>query len=261
MEDSRKDKMYKFRDTVKRKHYHDIPFIPTSAMLYDTSYLEEVIEGYQTLSVEGREMYSLEFETQDTQVGSVITNRKLPARVLTVKYKLEDKSPEILQEKFDTLKAFLIRDKDVHIRFKDDQDYYFVGRFQTADTVPGDTNSTVSTFTIYCQNPFKYGKEQTSTGKIISELPYAVKPDIFEIKMLGNQLNATDGNYHLKVSSAVKGDLLRFDFQRGEVYLNNKKSDNILDLDSDFKNIRLNTGCDFSGSNYELKITYRKAVL
>ena len=49
--------MYKFRDTTKQKHYRNLPFIPTSAMSYDGTWLEELIEGYQTLTVEGREMY------------------------------------------------------------------------------------------------------------------------------------------------------------------------------------------------------------
>ena len=37
--------MYKFRDTTKQKHYRNLPFIPTSAMSYDGTWLEELIEG------------------------------------------------------------------------------------------------------------------------------------------------------------------------------------------------------------------------
>ncbi|MFG7387982.1 hypothetical protein ACGO3R_05620 [Lactococcus lactis] len=54
---------------------------------------------------------------------------------------------------------------------------------------------------------------------------------------------------------------MEFDFQTGNTFLNGKVNNNLLDLDSDFKNIRLKTGTDFSSSNYELKIQYRKAVL
>ena len=75
--------MYKFRDTTKQKHYRNLSFIPTSAMSYDGTWLEELIEGYQTLAVEGREMYSLSFESQEMQVGGVITNVKYPCLLYT----------------------------------------------------------------------------------------------------------------------------------------------------------------------------------
>lgn len=38
--------MYKFIDTTKQKHYRNLPFITTSAMSYDGSWLEELVEGY-----------------------------------------------------------------------------------------------------------------------------------------------------------------------------------------------------------------------
>lgn len=253
--------MYKFRDTTKRKHYRNLPFIPTSAMSYDGTWLEELIEGYQTLAVEGREMYSLSFETQEMQVGGVITNVKYPPRELTIKYKLEDRDPQVLQEKFDTLKAFLIRQGDVPIIFHDDLEYTFYGRFQTADNVPGDTNSIISSFTVLCCNPFKHGKTQSVKNKIIEVLPYPVKPDKLSFKLLAEGLLATNEIYRLKSSQAKKGDILEFDFQTGDTLLNGKVNNNLLDLDSDFRNIRLTTGTDFSSSNYELTIQYRKAVL
>ena len=175
--------MYKFRDTTKQKHYRNLPFIPTSAMSYDGAWLEELIEGYQTLTVEGREMYSLSFESQEMQVGGVITNVKYPPRELTIKYKLEDRDPRALQEKFDTLKAFLIRQEDVPIIFYDDLEYTFYGRFQTADTVAGDTNSIISSFTVLCSDPFKHGKTQIVKNKVIEVLPYPVKPDKLSFKL------------------------------------------------------------------------------
>lgn len=253
--------MYKFIDTTKQKHYRNLPFIPTSAMSYDGTWLEELVEGYQTLSVEGREMYSLNFESQEMQVGGVITDVKYPPRELMVKYKLEDRDPQVLQEKFDTLKAYLILQEDVPINFHDDLEYTFYGRFQNAENVAGDTNSIISSFTVLCSDPFKHGKTKIVKNKVIEVLPYQVKPDKLSFKLLTDGLFATDGNYRLKSSQAKKGDLLEFDFQTGDTFLNGKVNNNLLDLDSDFKNIRLTTGKDFSSSNYELMIQYRKAVL
>lgn len=253
--------MYKFRDTNKRKFLGREVFIPTSAMSYDNMFLEELLEGYQTLSVEGREMYSLDFETQDKLIGSVMTSVKYPSRTFTVKYKLEDDDPINLQQKFDKLLAFLIRENDVKIVFNDDPEYYFNGRYQASDSVAGDANSIMSSFTVFCSDPFKKGKRKEVPGIVIETLPYQVKPDRFEILMTGPILDATDGKYRLKVSSAQKGDKFIFDFESGNVFLNGALKNNVFDLDSDFKNIRLEKGSNFSGSNYDIKIKYRKAVL
>ncbi|MFG6612414.1 hypothetical protein ACGYLK_01790 [Enterococcus lactis] len=46
--------MYEFRDTVKNDSQKT--WIPTSALNYDGKFIENYIEGYQTLYVEGREM-------------------------------------------------------------------------------------------------------------------------------------------------------------------------------------------------------------
>ena len=102
------NKMYPFIDTMKNESYIS-EYIPTSAMYYDNILLENVIEGYQTLSVEGREMLSVGIESESIQVGSIITNQTLPSRTLTIKYKLEDRDPENLQKKFDLLMWYLYK--------------------------------------------------------------------------------------------------------------------------------------------------------
>lgn len=253
--------MYTFRDTPKRKYQSEHIFIPTSAMIYKGTFIERLIEGYQTLSVEGREMYSLNHEMQELQYGGIITNTKLPPRVLTIKYKLEDKDSESLQHKFDELMAFLFSEEDVLIQFNDDLEYFFKGRYQAAEPVPGDTNSIISTFTVICGDPYKYGKEQVSTGKILGNLPYPVKPESMKVIMNTGFLDITDGKYHLKASNIKKGDVLFFDFKTGNIWVNGKLAPDVLNLDSDFKNIRLRTGSNFSNRNYDIEIKYRKAVL
>lgn len=112
------NKMYRFNDTTINRENPN-RFLPTSAMMYDGMYLEDLVEGYQTLKVEGREMLSLEIEQQGIQIGSFITNQSLPSRTISVTYKLEDNNPEKLQFKFKDLLNFLYRTEDVEIRFRD----------------------------------------------------------------------------------------------------------------------------------------------
>lgn len=137
--------MYSFKDTTINLNSSK-RFLPTSAMMYDGMYLEDLIEGYQTLTVEGREMLSVEVEQQDIQIGSIITNQKIPPRTLKITYKLEDRDPEKLQFKFKELLNYLYRNEDVEIRFHDELDFYYYGRYTSTDTVPGDSNSIISSF-------------------------------------------------------------------------------------------------------------------
>lgn len=254
--------MYEFRDTLKHEGY-DLDCLPTSTMFYDKTPLEEYISGYRTLTVEGREMYSLNFETQDKLVGSAITATRYPPRELTIKYLLEDKDADQLQAKFDALLAFLIRKKDVSIRFNDDIGYNFYGRFSGAGNVDGGRNSIVSTFNVFCADPFKYGGPLKSNGLIVTQLPYAVKPEKFTVTMLtSGPLDVTDGNFHLKISSGLnKGDVVIFDFKTGFVKVNGIIRNDLLDLDSDFKNVRLHEYSDFRSGKYDIEILYKKAVL
>lgn len=114
--------MYSFKDTTINLNSSK-RFLPTSAMMYDGMYLEDLIEGYQTLTIEGREMLSVEVEQQEIQIGSIITNQKIPSRTLKITYKLEDRDPEKLQFKFKELLNYLYRNEDVEIRFHDELDF------------------------------------------------------------------------------------------------------------------------------------------
>lgn len=87
--DQRENKMYSFKDTTINLTSSK-QFLPTYTMMYNGMYLEDLIDGYQTLTVEGREMLSVEVEQQEIQIGSIITNQKIPSRTLKITYKLED---------------------------------------------------------------------------------------------------------------------------------------------------------------------------
>ena len=75
--------MYEFIDTNEAS---DGNVLPTEAMLFNGEYLENLISGYRTLHVTGREALSPELESYETGVrdGSKLQSKRYPARVIVV---------------------------------------------------------------------------------------------------------------------------------------------------------------------------------
>lgn len=258
------NRMYPFMDTQKNERY--IPeYIPTSAMYYDSILLEGVIEGYQTLSVEGRELISVGIESESIQVGSIITNQTLPSRTLTVKYKLEDNDAEKLQKKFDLLMWYLYKTKDVPIQFNDELDYTYHGRFSSANTVAGDTNRIVSSFDIYCADPRKYSKQYKSKGEIATYIPYTIVPDVVRVKLSSpTSVKVTNGSLSMSITGAsiVAGDVVEFRNKEGSVYVNGVDKTNILDwAGGQLEDFYIKKGDVVKTNNGSLEVFYRVVAL
>lgn len=258
------NRMYPFMDTQKNERY--IPeYIPTSAMYYDGILFEKVIEGYQTLSVEGRELISVGIESESIQVGSIITNQTLPSRTLTVKYKLEDNDAEKLQKKFDLLMWYLYKTKDVPIQFNDELDYTYHGRFSSANTVAGDTNRIVSSFDIYCADPRKYSKQYKSKGEIATYIPYPVVPDVVRVKLSApTSVKVTNGSLSMSITGAsiVAGDVVEFRNREGSVYVNGVDKTNVLDwAGGQLEDFYIKKGDVVKTNNGSLEVFYRVVAL
>lgn len=255
--------MYDFKDTIISRDISK-QFLPTSAMMYDGIFFEEIIDGYQTLSVEGREMLSTNIEYQAVQKGAIVTGQTLPVRTLKVTYKLEDQNPERLQFKFKTLLNHLYRSEDVEIRFRDEADYYYYGRYSTADNVPGNTNSIISSFTIFCADPLKYTREIQTDGYIGNKIIYPVTPSKIEVLLTrNNSIRITNGKYVISVSNAAikTGDVLIFDFFNEQLLVNDKDYTSVIDLESDFENFHIEQGQTIKSDNGRIKIYYRGATI
>ena len=235
--------MYSFKDTTINLNSSK-RFLPTSAMMYDGMYLEDLIEGYQTLTVEGREMLSVEVEQQDIQIGSIITNQKIPPRTELLNY--------------------LYRNEDVEIRFHDELDFYYYGRYTSTDTVPGDSNSIISSFNVFCADPLKYTKECVSDGYIGNPIQFPITPRKIEVTLsMNNSIKITNGEQNITITDAAikTGDVLIFDFSDEQVTVNGEDCTSIIDLESDFENFYLKQGQKITSNNGNLKIFYRGATI
>lgn len=256
--------MYRFVDTVKQKCLDEY-FKPISAMSYANEYLEDIIDGYQTLSVDGRETLNVEFSADNFKYGTKISYQRLPPRILTVKYKIESKDPYDILIQYRKLMNFLYREENAKIIFNDEEDIYYEGRFQGSSDVPGNVMSFVSEFTVYCESPLKRTVKSFKTGGLIgAETPFETKPIIITCKAVSsNQMTIKNGRetITLRDGTIKANDVIVFDFEKGVCFLNGTRRTDVLELSSDFENFELKQGDRIISNNGTLEIMYKGVSL
>ena len=250
--------MYQFRDTTKRPAYKS--WIPTSAMIYGGTMIEKIIPGYQTLFVEGREMLSLDLESEKKNVGVHISAQRLPERSLIIHYKLTESNPVEFQRSFKKLMRILYKQEDVEIHFNDELDTFYYGRYSATEKVPGNTDSVVSSYTITCPDPRKYSRQFETNGEIFEYLPYESTPDSISFTASkDNSVKVTNGRQTISISNAAlkKGERVEMLIREGKILVNGENKTRILDLTSPFKSFTVRTGEVIKSDNGTPLIKYR----
>ncbi|MEX1427418.1 distal tail protein Dit [Enterococcus sp. GC40] len=249
--------MYNFRDTTSDWRFHE-EWLPTVAMNFDGGFIEHIVSGYRTLTVSGREMLGVELTTEDVANGCIVTEERLPARELVITYQLDANSSEELLTRFKQLESLLMTGKDVPIFFNDERDWVYYGRLSAVDSVPVESNSVVSTFTILCSDPKRYGRELTTSDGLIRHegklIPLSIEFDIPSNTsyFVSNGVQTIKGtNASAEVSTHVK-----IDFMTCDTYSNGKLDYKIIALDSDFENFTLENGMTITSNVNNLIIRY-----
>ena len=254
--------MYKFHDTTIRNDCEG-GLLPASAMNYNGMYFEHFIEGYQTLSVTGREMLSLDIEMDSKNIGSHVWNTKLPPREITVNYLLTNRDVKKIMYNYRRLMNYLYTEKDVDIFFNDEKDIIYKGRYMASDEVPGDTLSFTSSFTIVCPNPLKQSFNAiVSDGQISKQFNYNTLPDKIEVVAeFSRDIELVNGEKVIAMTNVKQNDKVVFDFVKGQVFVNGKNHTRYLDIKSDFENFYLVNNQDITCNHDNIKITYREVML
>lgn len=146
--------MYKFIDVTETP---EGTLLPSEALKINGTYIEDLIPGYRTLTVEGREALSPEISSYGMgfRDGSLMSGKRYPARTIRVTYQLICGSNEDFRAAFNKLGAILDV-KDAELIFDDEPDKYFTGTPSRIGEVPPGRNSIVGEFDILCLDPFKY---------------------------------------------------------------------------------------------------------
>ncbi|WP_368321713.1 distal tail protein Dit, partial [Mediterraneibacter gnavus] len=152
--------MYEFVDTNQAGSKNSLP---SEALQIDGEYIENLIDGYRTLYVTGRELLGSEISEREIDLvdGSEYTGKRDTTRSITVGYQLLCTSPREFQEKFNKLSGILNKEQ-AKLIFADEPDKYFIGtKSSVGDVEPGRLN-VKSEFTFYCCDPRKYSAAEKS---------------------------------------------------------------------------------------------------
>lgn len=132
-------------------------------MKFNGEYIEDLIAGYTTISVDGRETLGINHKTVDIDIrdGSIFRSKKYLSRTLTVSFVIEGTGREDLMPKIQQLNAILSVDT-AEIIVDDEPDKYFtgtrIGSSQWGIAVGYSSGNAVvtGTFDIFCEDGFKY---------------------------------------------------------------------------------------------------------
>lgn len=150
--------MYDFVDTGEVGSENSLP---SEALQIDGEYIENLIDGYRTLYVSGREL--LESEITDREIDGISGSEYLESRNITrnitVGYQLLCKTTREFRDKFNKLSSILSKEQ-VKLIFADEPDKYFIGtKSSVGDVEPGRMN-VKGEFTFYCCDPRKYSSAE-----------------------------------------------------------------------------------------------------
>lgn len=174
--------MYTFLDV------NDLPgasTLPAEAFSFNGEYLDEVIPGFRTLYVSGREDMEAEITDVGREVdGNVFIRKRYPPRVLTVGYQLIAETPELFRDAYNQLNLLLDQPQK-RIVFADEPDLFFVGTRQRVGKVPPGKNKVIGEIELLCSDPFKYSEyrvvEETQSAEIYVANEGMPTPCILEI--------------------------------------------------------------------------------
>ena len=130
--------MYEFTDTAENKENNPLG---TESFKLNGIYLENVVPGYRTLYVCGREL--AECEVDDYQIGkrngTKYRSKRYSPRTITIGYQILSKSALAFRE-----------------AYNDEPDKYFIATKTGNTQVEPGLNCVIGEIEFYCTDPFKY---------------------------------------------------------------------------------------------------------
>ena len=138
---------------------------PSYAPSFNGTYLEELIPGYRTLDVSGRD--NLENDIDEITLyavnGARLKNKRITTRSISITFALVRETPEDIRIALNELRGFLFGQdmKDVKLIFDDENDKYFHGTVVSIDAAKiVNLDDAAGTINFQCSDPFKYSVQE-----------------------------------------------------------------------------------------------------
>lgn len=164
--------MYDFRETTPFTGADDNQ-LPAEAMLIDGQYIENLVPGYRTLQVGGRELLKQSATSNAIGIsdGETLEYVRNPSREITVGYQLIADDDEAFRTAFYKLSGILHGDTH-QVSFNDDLSVYWNAVLTDVDDVPKGRNAITSSFTLFVPD----GVAHSVATKTFDNMPYKNVP-------------------------------------------------------------------------------------
>lgn len=164
--------MYDFRETTPFTGADDNQ-LPAEAMLIDGQYIENLVPGYRTLQVGGRELLKQSATSNAIGIsdGETLEYVRNPSREITVGYQLIADDDEAFRTAFYKLSGILHGDTH-QVSFNDDLSVYWNAVLTDVDDVPKGRNAITSSFTLFVPD----GIAHSVATKTFDNMPYKDVP-------------------------------------------------------------------------------------
>lgn len=158
-------------------------------MLIDGQYIEDLIPGYSTLQVSGRELLSqsIEKQTIGKSDGEFIQYARNPSREIVIGYRLAAADNLSFRQAFYKLNDIL-HGENHQVSFNDDPSKYWLATFSDIDDVPKGRNAITSSFTLFVPD----GIAHSVATQTADNMPYKDVPVNFAIASHAIGSNTTD---------------------------------------------------------------------
>lgn len=144
---------------------------PECAAKINGVYLEQLIPGYRTHSIKGRESVSITVNESETKnmSGAIYRNKHDNTKEITIDFGLAcDKSASIQSSISKIL--YQLRQEPNDIVFDDDPEYHWFGVLSSIENIEKtntiDTNHITGSLVLYLSKPYKFSDVKTITKKI-----------------------------------------------------------------------------------------------
>ena len=163
-------------------------------MLIDGQYIEDLIPGYSTLQVSGRELLSqsIEKQTIGKSDGEFIQYVRNPSREIVVGYRLVAADNLSFRQAFYKLNDIL-HGENHQVSFNDDPSKYWLATLSDIDDVPKGRNAITSSFTLFVPD----GIAHSVATQTFDNMPYKDMP-----------VNLLEGNNFEVGNIAANGDAI-----------------------------------------------------